>query len=833
MQRRHLTLVAAGVAILASMPLATVFERWTWLMYAVTLVAALCGTAVIVRSLRVPVWVPTIAMVGVYAIVMTWLFPSGKEFAGVLPDLDTVRHFGSLLGTAGEEMRSYGVPVEDRPGFLFLSTLGVGGVAIVIDLVAAVLRRPALAGLPMLAIYSVPVAVHQDSVSIWPFVVGAAGFLWLLVSDNIDRVRRFGRRFTGDGRDIDAWEPSPLAAAGQRLGLIGIVLAVLLPLGVPGMTEGLLNRFGGDGTGTGVGTGSGAGVGLEAMLSGELHRDRTIPMVKVTTNDPNPYYLRFAIADQLGPNGFTARIAPQGRTVGQGIPETPMGPGGTAHDYQATVDVLNFDSKLLPVYLQPTKVNNLDNSWQWDPSQSVVFSTRSDAEKKKYTFEYRKVDYAPEVLQRAKPLPANNPIQQRFTQTPRVEDVDARVQALTAGKTTPYDRVRAVFDSFSPALGFSYDVSPEPGNSGSALVDFLNLKKGYCVQYAAALAWLVRAAGVPARVAFGFTRGNASTPNTATTLTNFNLHAWTEVYLDGFGWLPFDATPATNVLGSASPAYAPNPSRPSDAQSQQGDDTLTPTTPDPSSSAAAPAAPGQSRAESSGGTTVPVTRRWPIWTLLVVLGALALLATPAVRRAALRRRRLRFRTPPRGASAVAAVGGGSVHPDASAAPGSAAAPGPGLVVVADDASQLAARLHAHAAWDELLDTMTDFRFQVDDAETPRATAERLVSEARLAEQPAAGVRLLGRAEERARYSRTALPDGDLRSALITVRAAVAGRTSRRTRVLATILPPSVVQRWRLATVSGSSQLFNSLAGGIERVTRAVSVRRLLVGRTGR
>jgi len=51
----------------------------------------------------------------------------------------------------------------------------------------------------MLAMYWIPVLVHPDSVSFVPFVVGAVGYLWLLVADNVDRVRRFGRRFTGEG----------------------------------------------------------------------------------------------------------------------------------------------------------------------------------------------------------------------------------------------------------------------------------------------------------------------------------------------------------------------------------------------------------------------------------------------------------------------------------------------------------------------------------------------------------------------------------------------------------------------------------------------------------
>src|SRR2546423_14694808 len=67
----------------------------------------------------------------------------------------------------------------------------------------------------MLAIYSVPGAVRTDSVNFIPFAAGAAGFLWLLVTDNVDRVRRFRRRVTGDGRGVGPWEPSPPAAPGR------------------------------------------------------------------------------------------------------------------------------------------------------------------------------------------------------------------------------------------------------------------------------------------------------------------------------------------------------------------------------------------------------------------------------------------------------------------------------------------------------------------------------------------------------------------------------------------------------------------------------------------
>ena len=182
--------------------------------------------------------------------------------------------------------------------------------AVLVDLAAVGIRRPALAGLPMLAIYSVPVAVLPDGLSVLPFGFAAAGFLWLLVADSVDRVRRFGRRFTGDGRDVDLWEPSPLSSAGRRLGVVGVVVAMLLPLAVPGMTSGLLDRFGngiGPGDGSGGGGQSGPTVNLSAMLRDNLVRNNTFDMVHVKTTDPAPFYLRFGVADQITKDGFTNR----------------------------------------------------------------------------------------------------------------------------------------------------------------------------------------------------------------------------------------------------------------------------------------------------------------------------------------------------------------------------------------------------------------------------------------------------------------------------------------------------------------------------------------------
>ena len=103
-------------------------------------------------------------MLAALLLALTWLFPSGSELLGFVPTPGTFTHFGELLAGPARTCSSYGVPVPDLDPLLFLTVLGVGGVAVVVDLLAVGLRRPALAGLPMLAIYSVPVAVYVDSV---------------------------------------------------------------------------------------------------------------------------------------------------------------------------------------------------------------------------------------------------------------------------------------------------------------------------------------------------------------------------------------------------------------------------------------------------------------------------------------------------------------------------------------------------------------------------------------------------------------------------------------------------------------------------------------------
>ena len=72
--------------------------------------------------------------------------------------------------------------------------------------------------------------------------------------------------------------------------------------------------------------------------------------------------------------------------------------------------------------------------------------------------------------------------------------------------TSEYEKARAIFGYFvAPGNHFTYSTSTKSGTSGSDLLDFLTNRVGFCQQYAAAMAVMLRIAQIPSRVVIGYT----------------------------------------------------------------------------------------------------------------------------------------------------------------------------------------------------------------------------------------------------------------------------------------------------------------------------------------
>ncbi|HEV3127724.1 MAG TPA: transglutaminase-like domain-containing protein [Solirubrobacteraceae bacterium] len=141
-------------------------------------------------------------------------------------------------------------------------------------------------------------------------------------------------------------------------------------------------------------------------------------------------------------------------------------------------------------------------------------------------------------------------------------------QHLAAQAQTPYEYVQNVLAYLRH--GFTYNENP-PSRT-YPLESFLFVdKKGYCQQFAGAMALLLRMGGVPARVAAGFTPGTYNSANHSWVVSDTDAHAWVEAWFPHYGWVRFDPTPGAdpalqNVatsLPSLTPSKAPPPARPS------------------------------------------------------------------------------------------------------------------------------------------------------------------------------------------------------------------------------------------------------------------------------
>ncbi len=83
-----------------------------------------------------------------------------------------------------------------------------------------------------------------------------------------------------------------------------------------------------------------------------------------------------------------------------------------------------------------------------------------------------------------------------------------------------------------------------PGLLGENPVDgfLFNTRSGYCEHYASAFAYLMRAAGIPARVVVGFLGGDLNPYGNYLIVKQYHAHAWVEVFIDDQGWIRVDPT---------------------------------------------------------------------------------------------------------------------------------------------------------------------------------------------------------------------------------------------------------------------------------------------------
>ncbi len=511
--------------------------------------------------------------------------------------------YSHLLGEARDSAQQYVAPVPATVPAVHPLLITAGAwVLLAFDTLASTWRRVPLAGLVLLCVYTVPLAVTGRGVSWFVFVLAAAGFLALLHAQHTQSVTRWGRGLRADGTvsDTVTEQESPEDSFGvrtgfsstvaARLGIAAVVLAVAVPLALPTLDLGLLDR---------AGPGSGGGdvdvVNPIADMRRDLIRGGDDPLVEITTDDPDPSYLRISVLRAYNGRTWTPgnRAIPREQAATGALPP-PQGVGASVERTPRAYDARaypRFRSNWLPTMQELTWVR-AGEDWRYDLSTRDFLTSDPDRvntsgiswsmRAEEYEYDLAALDNSPsgaaEVGREYIDLPGDLP--------PIVTEL---AREVTADEPTRFRKARALQAWFRDPEEFTYTLAAPQGNGNADLATFLSEdgegRRGYCEQFASAMAVMARSLDIPARVVIGFLTpertGEAEGVGGVFEFSAWDMHAWPELYFPGSGWVAFEPTPPTRA--SNVPAWTSDrlPERPEQttAPTAQPSDDVAPNVP--------------------------------------------------------------------------------------------------------------------------------------------------------------------------------------------------------------------------------------------------------------
>ena len=131
----------------------------------------------------------------------------------------------------------------------------------------------------------------------------------------------------------------------------------------------------------------------------------------------------------------------------------------------------------------------------------------------------------------------------------RVRDLSLK---LTEGQNTPLDKARSVQDYLrGPTFTFSRRIDAPPRGADGVDYFLFETNTGYSDYFASSMAVLLRAAGVPTRLAAGYSPGELHEESGQRFIRDSDSHNWVQVYFPGYGWIDFEPTPNWGVQGQA------------------------------------------------------------------------------------------------------------------------------------------------------------------------------------------------------------------------------------------------------------------------------------------
>ncbi len=505
---------------------ARVFSGWAFVPHFLLLVIVGHGSSLAMRRARVSGWISVPAM----TLLMVWvvsLYQYGSTTTWLVPSRGTWQQFRLDLDVVRDQFQTAVAPVIYEVGWATLAGLALVIVIVMADAFAFKAEARGEALVPGGVLFVFIAALSRDRMRlVSAMLLVGAGILAVVALRNLHDRSRQVELSAGRSRHSLRW-PAAIGAAVAIALLAGIVGPR-----IPGAEADPLYQTRGRGGGiTSVGNPL---VDIRSRLVN--HGDFEL----FRMNSDTESYWRLTTLPDFDGRTFKLPSRPLDR-----VDETTAAAEVPGTTIRQQIQILALEDKMVPAAATVLQVApNQDMRINPDTGTLLKLTDLQSAEQ--FTIVSQTPELTPDELRAAT---THAPPDDIFLELPDgvPGSVSDTAEEVTANATTDYDRVLALEHWFHD--NFEYSTEVQAGHGNNALENFLQIRKGYCEQFAATFAVMARTLGIPSRVAVGFTPGRLRADGWYSVLGR-NSHAWPEIWFDGIGWVPFEPTPSRGIPGA-------------------------------------------------------------------------------------------------------------------------------------------------------------------------------------------------------------------------------------------------------------------------------------------
>jgi transglutaminase-like putative cysteine protease len=492
------------------------------------------------------------------ALISVWLILPGSTWYGV-PAGRTLTALQGAIAHGVTAFQKLAAPAPALPGFLLVATWAVAAAAILGDALLCRADAPLEACIPAFTLFVFTAALGTPGARALTTALYLAAVAGFALIEQVHRRTSLAPFLPGApgraGGSVDeraAADPPPrsrarrrLLGAGAALGALAVVVGSLVGPHLPGASSPGLVALHNHRAATAPRVAESPLVSVKA----ELLSPPSVQVFSVAASAPS--YWRLTALDHFNGTVWTSTEAYQGAT-GQLSGPGASGAGASgpraSEEVTQTYRITGLASAWLPAAYRPVHLSGIHGAG-YDRSSASLLAPSTTSPGMTYTVESVVPDFTAAELRQARVDPGDRSLAPDLQLPANIpEKVERLARTEVKGQTTPYGKALALQKFFRE--NFTYSLAPPPDDSVSALVDFLfKTKKGYCEQFAGAYAVMAREVGLPTRVAVGFTQGQLG-PDGRYQVLALDAHAWPEVWLGRYGWVPFEPTPGRGEPGA-------------------------------------------------------------------------------------------------------------------------------------------------------------------------------------------------------------------------------------------------------------------------------------------